>query len=99
MFNALNALSDESSIFKVGIFSNMYLIVAIFGSVMLHFMILYVPFFEKIFGTVPLTQNDWIIVLAVSAPVVVLDEVLKFFSRMRTNNALASRPHRKEKSE
>jgi len=46
MFNALNALSDESSILRIGIFSNMYLIVAIIGSVLLHLMILYVPFFE-----------------------------------------------------
>jgi len=54
MFNALNALSDESSLFKVGIFCNPMLIVAICGSVFLHCVICYVPFFGGIFGTLPL---------------------------------------------
>lgn len=85
MFNALNALSEDSSILSIGLFANPYLIVAIFGSMILHCMICYVPFFERIFNTVPLSCNDWILVIAVSAPVVVLDEILKFFSRMRTN--------------
>jgi len=82
MFNALNALSDENSILKVGPFCNPFLIIAIFGSMLLHCMICYVPFFEKIFGTVPLNQNDWLLVLVICFPVVILDEILKFFSRM-----------------
>jgi len=89
MFNALNALSEESSILTMGIFCNPYLILAIFGSVTLHCMILYVPFFEKIFNTVPLDFNDWILVIGISFPVVIVDEILKVFTRMRTNSELA----------
>ncbi len=91
MFNAFNALSDESSLLSVGLFSNIYLIFAVIGSVSLHCMICYVPFFERIFGTVPLTQNDWILVLACSVPVIFVDETLKFFSRARTAKDLAAR--------
>lgn len=59
MFNALNALSEDSSLLKVGLFANPYLILAIIGSMTLHCMICYVPLFENIFNTVPLTINDW----------------------------------------
>lgn len=82
MFNALNALSEDSSLLKIGIFANPLLILAIIGSLSLHCMICYVPFFENIFNTVPLSLNDWILVVGVSAPVVLLDEILKVFSRL-----------------
>jgi len=84
MLNAINALSDESSLLTVGIFANPFLIAAISGSILLHCMILYIPVFEKVFNTVPLNLNDWILVLACSFPVIVLDEILKFISRLRT---------------
>ena len=84
MFNALNALSDEGSLLTVGVFANPFLILAIIGSVTLHCIILYIPFFAKIFGTAPLNFNDWKLVLVFSFPVIILDEVLKFFARIRT---------------
>lgn len=91
MLNALNALSDESSLLTVGLFANPSLIVAIFGSVSLHCMICYIPFFERIFNTVSLSKNDWILVLAASLPVILLDELLKIVARARTRAALKAR--------
>ena len=81
MFNALNALSDEGSLLTIGPFANPYLVVAIIGSLSLHCMICYVPLFEKIFNTVPLSSNDWILVVLCAFPVVILDEILKFAAR------------------
>lgn len=91
MLNALNAISDEGSLFTTGIFGNIYLLAAIAGSILLHCMILYVPLFEKIFNTVPLTQNDWLLVLACSFPVIIIDEVLKYVARSKTSNELKKR--------
>ncbi|EAR82769.2 sarco/endoplasmic reticulum calcium-translocating P-type ATPase (macronuclear) [Tetrahymena thermophila SB210] len=91
MFNALNALSDEGSLLSIGIFCNPYLVLAIIGSMLLHCMILYVDFFENIFNTVPLTTNDWLLVLACAFPVVILDEILKFIARLRTQADLKRR--------
>lgn len=86
MLNAINAISEDSSILSIGIFSNPYLIVAIMGSILLHCMILYIPMFENIFNTVPLTVNDWLLVFMFSFPVIILDEILKFFSRKFNTN-------------
>jgi len=47
-------------------------------------MICYVPFFEGIFNTVPLTLSDWFLVFAFSLPVVLLDEILKFVCRRKS---------------
>lgn len=88
MFNALNALSEDSSLFTVGFFCNPLLWVAIASSVALHCVILYIPFFGHLFGVKPLTKNDWLLVIAFSAPVCLIDEVLKFISRRR-NAAMA----------
>ena len=46
----------------------------------LHFMILYVPFFRGLFQITPLNWDEWIAVLWISAPVIVIDEVLKYLS-------------------
>lgn len=81
MLNALNALSEDSSILTIGIFANPYLLMAMALSVALHCVILYVPVFEGIFNTVPLTLNDWYLVLLFSLPVIIIDEILKFISR------------------
>lgn len=88
MFNSLNALSDESSLLTVGPLANPTLIFAIGMSMTLHCMICYIPFFENVFNTVPLSFQDWILVLLVSIPVVLIDELLKHKARIRTKKYL-----------
>ena len=59
----------------------MYLIYAIILSMALHFMILYVPFFTTLFSITELNYDEWMAVLVISFPVILVDEVLKFVSR------------------
>jgi len=88
MFNAINALSEEKSLLQTGLFINMLLVIAICISFSLHLVIVYIPFFAKIFGTTPLSRNDWIITVGIAAPVVLLDEFVKIFARRETNERL-----------
>lgn len=81
MLNALNALSEDSSILTMGLFCNPLLLLAIAGSIAFHCLILYIPFFAAIFGTTPLNYNDWLLVFMFSVPIIFLDEVLKAVSR------------------
>eukprot|EP00298_Acanthocystis_sp_HF-20_P005531 c15671_g1_i1.p1 GENE.c15671_g1_i1~~c15671_g1_i1.p1 ORF type:complete len:995 (-),score=470.58 c15671_g1_i1:117-3101(-) len=83
MFNAANALSENQSVFVQPIWTNVWLILAICISFALHFAILYIPFFAGIFMVQPLNCTEWTAVVAFSAPVLVIDEVLKFVSRAR----------------
>lgn len=83
MFNSLNALSEDNSLIKMPPWRNPWLLVAMSVSFGLHCLILYVPFLADIFGIVPLSLNEWLLVLSVSAPVILIDEVLKFVGRRR----------------
>jgi len=81
MFNAMNAISDESSLLTMPPTRNKWLIVAIISSVLSHFMILYVPFFNKVFSIMPLDLSEWTLVIIFSFPVILVDEVIKLYVR------------------
>lgn len=51
----------------------------------LHFVILYVPVLAEIFSIVPLSINEWLLVILFALPVVLIDEVLKFIGRNFVN--------------
>ncbi|KAK7352492.1 hypothetical protein VNO80_17914 [Phaseolus coccineus] len=81
MFNALNNLSENQSLLVIPPWSNMWLVVSIIITMLLHILILYVHPLSVLFSVTPLSWADWIVVLYLSLPVIVIDEVLKFFSR------------------
>ena len=81
MLNALNSLSENQSMLVMPPWSNVWLIAAICLSMTLHYMILYVEILSTVFQICPLTLDEWIAVLKISLPVVLLDETLKFFAR------------------
>ena len=84
LFNAFNCRSDRYPLTRIGVFSNRYLIGAVLLCALLQLCILYVPFLQLLFGTVPLVGvHDWIIVLSVSAMVFVIVEGYKII-RSRT---------------
>ncbi|XP_020086089.1 calcium-transporting ATPase 1, endoplasmic reticulum-type-like [Ananas comosus] len=85
MFNSLNALSEDTSLLVMPPWVNPWLLLAMSISFGLHFLILYVPFLAQVFGIVPLSFNEWLLVLAVALPVVLIDEVLKFVGRLMSS--------------
>lgn len=91
MFNSLNALSEDGSLITMPPWVNPYLLLAMAVSFGLHFLILYIPILANIFGIVPLSLNEWLLVLAVSLPVILIDEVLKFIGRRMTSRQRQAR--------
>merc|ERR1712003_228121 len=75
MLNALNALSEDGSLLQMPPWTNPWLILACMGSVLVHFVILYIPFLAKIFAVCPLDWHDWVLVMYFSFPVIILDEI------------------------
>ncbi|CCL98946.1 uncharacterized protein FIBRA_00954 [Fibroporia radiculosa] len=80
MFNAMNSLSENESLLALPVWKNMFLVGAIALSMILHVAILYIPFFTTLFAITPLNWVEWKAVLYFSAPVIAIDEVLKFVS-------------------
>jgi Ca2+-transporting ATPase len=91
MFNSLNALSEDGSLLTMPPWVNPWLLVAMSLSFALHFLILYIPFLASIFGIVPLSLNEWLLVLVVSLPVIAIDEGLKYIGRKMTERERQSR--------
>jgi len=91
MFNALNALSEDGSLLQMPPWKNPWLLLAITLSMGVHMVIMYVPSLATLFQITALDYEDWVIIVAFSIPVVVIDEVLKFIGRLKQNAELASR--------
>ncbi|KAL7546873.1 hypothetical protein ACHAWF_010197 [Thalassiosira exigua] len=91
MFNALNALSEDGSLVTMPPWCNPYLLLAMLVSFGMHFVILYVDFLADMFNVTPLDWNEWMVVMAFSLPVIVIDEVLKFAGRRMSEKELKKR--------
>jgi magnesium-transporting ATPase (P-type) len=81
MFNALNNISENSSLLVIPFWDNKWLLGAIGVSVALHCIIMYVPGLALLFGITHLNAAEWWCVILLSAPVILVDEVLKWLSR------------------
>ncbi|KAJ3605514.1 hypothetical protein NHX12_027560 [Muraenolepis orangiensis] len=81
MCNALNSVSENQSLMRMPPWENVWLLGAICLSMSLHFIILYVEPMPMIFQITPLNLIQWLMVLKISLPVILLDELLKFLAR------------------
>jgi len=77
----LNCRTNRQSIFKAGIFSNPRVIKGILFEIALICAIIYVPFLQGIFQTAPIGWQDWIFLVIIPIPVVLLEEIRKAFMR------------------
>ncbi|THG06811.1 hypothetical protein TEA_001960 [Camellia sinensis var. sinensis] len=86
MFNALNNLSENQSLLVIPPWSNLWLVGSIVLTMLLHILILYVRPLSILFSVTPLSWAEWTVVLYLSFPVIIIDEILKFFSRNTNGN-------------
>ena len=91
MLNALASRSDSQSVF-VGLFANRWLWGAIAVSIVLQLAVIYIPFLNEPFGTVPLSVTEWFECLGLSMVVLIASElrkcVLRFIAKRKAANAL-----------
>ncbi|MED6110076.1 Calcium-transporting ATPase 1, endoplasmic reticulum-type [Stylosanthes scabra] len=99
MFNSLNALSEDGSLLTMPPWVNPWLLLAMSVSFGLHFLILYVPVLAHVFSIVPLSFNEWLLVLVVAFPVIMIDEILKYVGRRTSESQTSKATTSKPKSE
>ncbi|MBI4162167.1 MAG: calcium-transporting P-type ATPase, PMR1-type [Candidatus Aenigmarchaeota archaeon] len=79
LFELFLALSMRSNtpLHKIGLFNNKEMIAALLSSFFLQVAVVYLPFFNEIFGTVPLAFMDWVEIIAVSVSILIILEIWK----------------------
>jgi Ca2+-transporting ATPase len=82
LFDVYNCRSRRRSAF-LGFLENKWLLVAITFSLGTHMLVVYVPFLQTAFHTVPLSLADWLVATGVSASLLIAMEIAKVFLRRR----------------
>ena len=81
--NGFACRTERESLFKVGLFSNMWLVYAEVVGIGIIAAISYVPFMQRIFKTAPLTALDWAILVVAAVSVFFAEEARKWLLRRR----------------
>ena len=79
LLRAYTARSEYYPILKIGIFGNKFMNYAVGASLILILLVLYVPFLNVVFKTVPLGWSEWIRILPLILVPSVAAEVTKMF--------------------
>jgi Ca2+-transporting ATPase len=82
LFDVYNCRSRRRSAF-MGFFENKWLLASIALSLGAHILVIYVPFLQNAFHTVPLSLADWLIATAVSSTLLLGMEIAKAVLRVK----------------
>jgi Ca2+-transporting ATPase len=82
LFDVYNCRSRRRSAFN-GFFENKWLLVAIAFSLGAHVLVIYVPFLQMAFHTMPLSMTDWLIATGVCSTLLITMELAKIVLRIK----------------
>jgi Ca2+-transporting ATPase len=90
LVRAYTARSERASLFRLGVFSNHVMQYAVLASIVLLLGVVYIPFLQPIFDTVPLGVREWTIVLPLLLVPGIAAEVTKAITRTHTQQRAAT---------
>jgi Ca2+-transporting ATPase len=76
--------SEKESLFRIGLFSNKYLLLAVALTFCLQMATVYVPALNQVFKTAPLTLDELLMALVLSSIVFFAVELEKLIKRKRS---------------
>jgi P-type Ca2+ transporter type 2C len=88
--NGFGCRTDRESLFKVGLFTNRFLVIGEIIAIGIMCAISYVPFLQNIFKTAPLTLGDWIFLAIAAVTLFFAEEARKWFLRRRDSRNVAA---------
>jgi Ca2+-transporting ATPase len=90
LIRAYTARSEYHSVFAIGMFSNKWMNWAVLVSFSLVLAVVYLPFLQPFFDTVPLTLDDWLLMLPFFFASPIAMELLKLYFRSRAARPAAA---------
>eukprot|EP01083_Nonionella_stella_P190700 706242_1 len=91
LLQALSSVSVDSSLLTIGPQDNPVLVIGVLVPFAIHLSILNAPYLCECFGLVPLNWSQWTEIFVWSAPILLVDEALKYFARKRKESDTVSR--------
>lgn len=76
-FNAWNCRSMHKSVFSIGVFTNKWFLLAASFVLSLQLFVVYVPWMQYIFKTVPLSFAEWSTIILISSTIFFAEELRK----------------------
>ncbi|MDD3839374.1 MAG: calcium-transporting P-type ATPase, PMR1-type [Clostridia bacterium] len=86
LIHSLDVRSIDKSVFKIGVFSNKYLIASIFISTLLVLAVIAIPFLRGVFELAYLSKNQIMIVVIYSIIPLIMMEIVKLFKKPNGQN-------------
>jgi Ca2+-transporting ATPase len=80
LFYVLSCRSERYSLFKVGLFSNSYLILAVLFSVLMQVAVVNLPILQEVIHTTALSVEEWLLAAAIASSAFILPELAKYKS-------------------
>lgn len=82
LFHALNLRHKLKSLYQIGLFSNKFLLAAIFIGIVIQVALVNIPVFNHIFEIHFLTGRDWVFVITLSLVPIIFSELVKAGKRI-----------------
>jgi Ca2+-transporting ATPase len=79
--NVFACRTERASVFRVGFFSNRMVFAGIAFELVFAAVLIYVPFFQRIFGTAPIGWEGWLVLFAFTPVVFAVEEARKAIAR------------------
>jgi Ca2+-transporting ATPase len=86
-YQAINCRSETRSVFRMSPLSNPLLFISMIAAFLAQLSVIYVPAFQWVFRTVPITINEWVQIFMVSTTIILVIEMDKWIrgkSRVRS---------------
>jgi Ca2+-transporting ATPase len=83
LFYVFSCKSLRRNLWHINLFSNKLLVIALIVGILTLLLAIYNPFFQMFLKTVPLSLNDWIIIIGLGLAEIVLIEITKWYFIVR----------------
>ena len=92
LLRAFTARSERYPVLKMGVFKSMYMNLAVLSSLFLLLIVIYVPFLQRVFETVPLMWEQWLYILPLLIVPAIFAELFKAVSTPRRDKKQQETP-------
>jgi Ca2+-transporting ATPase len=90
LLRAFTARSERYPLYKIGLFSNRWMIYGVVSSFLLLLAVVYVPFLQPVFNTTPLDLRHWELILPLLVVPALIAEISKWFITRRALRTVMS---------